>query len=89
MFKNALTNPVSEGDVNFRDVYDAMLAEAPFEFRDPEIMLFLIVELVSGACYSAILYADPCGMDELKPHLYDTIRRIIRSHQGEAKPGTV
>ena len=89
VFKNALTNPVSEGDVNFRDVYDAMLAEAPFEFRDPEIMLFLIVELVSGACYSAILYADPCGMDELKPHLYDTIRRIIRSHQGEAKPGTV
>ncbi|MBR5363275.1 MAG: TetR/AcrR family transcriptional regulator [Oscillospiraceae bacterium] len=81
VFKTALTTPVTEEDINFGDVYQKMLDEAPCEFKEPEIMLFLIVELVSGACYSAILYQDPCDLETLKPHLYDTIRQMIRSHQ--------
>ncbi len=81
VFKTALTTPVTEEDINFGDVYQKMLDEAPCEFKEPEIMLFLIVELVSGACYSAILYQDPCDLDTLKPHLYETIRMMIRSHQ--------
>lgn len=85
VFKTALTTPVTEDDINFADVYQTMLDEAPYEFKEPEIMLFLIVELVSGACYSAILYKDPCDLDTLKPHLYETIRTMIRTHQGPEK----
>lgn len=85
VFKNALTSPHAEDDINFSNVFDTMILEAPYEFREPEIMLFIIVELVSGTCYSAILYSDPCSLEELKPHLYDTVRGIIRSHQGAEK----
>ena len=85
VFKTALTTPVMEEDINFSDVYERMLQQAPYEFHEPEIMLFLIVELVSGACYSAILYKDPCDLETLKPHLYSTVRNIIRSHQGKEK----
>lgn len=87
LFKNALTSPVLEEDVNFAAVYERMLEDSPYEFRDPETMLFLIIELVSGACYSAILYQEPCSLAKLKPDLYETIRLIIRSHQGRLKPG--
>ena len=85
IFKTALTTPIAEDDINFHDVFETMLREAPFQFRDPEIMLFLIVELVSSSCYSAILYRDPCDLETLKPHLYDTVRMIIRNHQGAQK----
>ena len=85
VFKTALTTPITEEDINFGDVYQTMLEQAPYEFKQPEIMLFLIVELVSGACYSAILYKDPCDLETLKPHLYETIRTMIRSHQGAEK----
>ena len=54
--------------------------ETEIEFNEPEIMLFLIVELVSSTCYSAILYSEPVGIEELKPYLYKSIRNIIRSH---------
>ena len=87
LFKNALTSPVLEDDVNFGDVYEQMLEDSPYMFREPETMLFLIIELVSGACYSAILYSEPCSLEKLKPDLYETIRLIIRSHQGALKPG--
>lgn len=85
IFKTALSTPIAENDINFSDVFNTMLMEAPYEFKEPEIMLFLIVELVSGACYSAILYQEPCDLASLKPHLYQTVRTIIRSHQGAAK----
>lgn len=82
VFKSALTAPpVNKDDVNFKDIYYTMLDESPYEFSDPEIMLFMIIELVSSTCYSAILYGEPCSADELKPHLYSTIRMIIDSHK--------
>lgn len=80
MFKNALTSN-EDGDINFIDVYHNMLDEAPYDFKDPEIMLFMIIELVSSTCYSSILYDEPCKLDELKPHLYETIRAIIDRHK--------
>jgi AcrR family transcriptional regulator len=81
IFKNAITTPVSDDDVNFSEIYQNMLEESPNGFRDPEIMLFMIIELVSSTCYSAILYKEPCSLAKLKPYLYDSIRLIISQHE--------
>jgi AcrR family transcriptional regulator len=83
IFKTALTTPLSEEDINFSEVYYDMLSKAPCNFKDPEIMLFMIIELVSSTCYSAILYEDPCPISALKPHLYDSIRLIISRYKEE------
>ncbi len=85
VFKNALTAPLNDGDMNFSDIYHQMLEDSPYHFSEPEIMLFLIVELVSGACYSAILYEEPCNLKQLKPNLYSSIRMIIQSHRAGMK----
>ncbi len=58
-----------------------MLSEAPYEFKNPEIMLFMIVELVSSTCYSAILYGEPCNISELKPYIFETVRLIINQQK--------
>lgn len=81
IFKSALTSPTLDDDVNFADVYSSMLNEAPYEFKNPEIMLFMIVELVSSTCYSAILYGEPCNISELKPYLFETVRLIINQQK--------
>lgn len=85
VFKSALTSPPSDDDINFADIYYKMLDDAPYEFKDPEIMLFMIIELVSSTCYSAILYNEPCSLEDLKPHLYNTIRIIIQHHKQNLK----
>lgn len=85
VFKNALTSPSADEDINFSVVYYGMLDDAPYEFSDPEVMLFMIIELVSATCYSAILYSEPCSLEELKPHLYDTIKMIIEHHKQNEK----
>ena len=85
VFKNALTAPLNDGEMNFSDIYHQMLETSPYHFHDPEIMLFLIVELVSGACYSAILYEEPCNLEQLKPNLYSSIRMMIQTHKAGTK----
>lgn len=81
IFKAALTTPAEEdGDINFYEVYLKMLNEEPLNFKNPEVMLFLIIELVGSTCYSSILYEEPLPIEELKPDLYETIQAIIRNH---------
>lgn len=80
IFKEALTTNVAENDIDFKDVYYQMINDSAVHLEEPEIMLFLIVELVSSTCYSAILYKDPADIDTIKPYLFKTIKAVIREH---------
>ena len=85
VFKRALTTPVSTDDVDFAKVYQDMIDEAEVEIKDPEIMLFIIIEMVGSAGYSSIMYSDPIPLEELKPHLEKTVRSIIKQYSGRKK----
>ena len=80
VFKNALTSPTTSDDIDFKYIYDKILEDAPSRIEDPEIMLFMIIELVSSTCYSSILYDEPVEIDKLKPYLYKAVRDIIKAH---------
>ncbi len=80
VFKRTLTSPSITTEVDFEAAYKKMLDESGYEFNDPEVMLFLIIELVGSTGYSSIMYEDPVSLDELKPHLEETVRSIIRQH---------
>ncbi|MBP5378042.1 MAG: TetR/AcrR family transcriptional regulator [Ruminococcus sp.] len=83
VFKTAITSPISDDDVDFSTIYEKLLSEAPKGIKDPEIMLFMIIELVSSTCYSSILYKEPCSLEKLKPYLYNSIRMMIAQHEGK------
>ena len=51
------------------------------EYRDPEIMLFLILELTGSAAHSAIVSSDPVGITQLKPHLLKAISAILEEYR--------
>ena len=85
IFREALTSNIAEDDVNFKDVFYSMIDCAEYEIEEPEIMLFLITELVSSTCYSAILYEEPANIETIKPYLFTTIRGIIRQHETAPK----
>lgn len=84
IFKEALTN-VSDDEINFRDVYYEMLESSSAKFSDPEIMLFMITELISSTCHSSILYGEPANIEIVKPYIFKTIRSVIASYQVSAE----
>lgn len=79
MFKNSLGN-TNDDEVNFADIYNRIVTRDDCTINNPEIMLFMIIELVSSTCYSSILYNEPVPIDELKPYIFDTIRDITKRH---------
>ncbi|MBO4456205.1 MAG: TetR/AcrR family transcriptional regulator [Butyrivibrio sp.] len=80
VFKKALTTPVNNSDTDFLELYYKMLDESGHKFRDPEVMLFISMELVGATGYSSIMYNDPISLDELKPHLAQTVKSIIHNY---------
>ena len=83
VFKRALTNPLADTDVDFGAVYNQMIEDAGGKIKDPEVMLFLIIELIGSTGYSSIMYADPVSLNDLKPHLEQTVRQIIAQYTEE------
>jgi AcrR family transcriptional regulator len=67
-------------DIDLMSVYNKMLESSDKKIRDPEIMLFMIVELAGSTGYSAIIQEQPCSLKELKPFLHRSIKGIIRDH---------
>ena len=80
IFKEALTTKVASDDINFKDVFYQMIDNCSDNIKDPEIMIFLIIELVSSTCYSVILDSEPADLETIKPYLFSAIRAIIAQH---------
>lgn len=47
------------------------------KLKNPEVTLYMIIELVSSTCFNSILYSEPLSIEEFKPYLYDAIRNLI------------
>ena len=80
IFKNAMTWMDNDYDKNVYELYEQILAESGRTFEEPEIMIYMIIELVSGSIYSPILYDQPAPIEVIKPFIYDNIRHIIGKH---------
>lgn len=51
--------------------------ENNLNLKNPDVTLFMIIELVSSTCFNSILYNEPLPIEKFKPYLYDTIRNLI------------
>lgn len=81
IFKQAITQNADDSLFTAKKFYNILLTENPtIQLKNPETMLFLIIELASSASFSTILENDPISFDELKPDLYNSIRAIVRNY---------
>ena len=44
---------------------------------NPDVTLFMIIELVGSTCYNSILNNEPLPIKEFKPYLYTQVRKMI------------
>ena len=81
IFKQAILQSNDEEEINVKELYRNHLLENPVvKLRDPETMMFLIIELASSTSYSTILENDPMPFEDLKPYLNASSRAIIKNH---------
>lgn len=51
--------------------------EAGLDPADAEKTLFIVIELIGAVCYSSIILGEPDSIDNMKPILFNAIRKIL------------
>ena len=54
------------------------IQDSNIKLKNPEVTLFMIIELASSTCFTSILERQPLPIDEYKPYLYDSIRTLLK-----------
>ena len=82
IYHKAVSKFYEETEDESDSVYNLFLKgvkENNINLKNPEVTLFMIIELVSSTCFNSILYKEPLPIEEYKPYLYDTIRSLIEN----------
>ena len=79
IFKGAFEEKMPDEDYHFYQSYLDMLAQNGLHYKNPELMLFTIIELVSSTSYSCILHSQPVSLAEYRPYLHRTIDCILQA----------
>lgn len=64
--------------VNHLEDFLSYLISLCYQEQEAYQLIFMILELVSTVCYSSIVLKQPDSIDNLKPMLYTTIRKMIK-----------
>ena len=75
--EQAVAAPVREPEQPQPVVFE----QAAPKYKNPELLIFMIIELVNATCFSCILYEDPAPVSVLKPYLFDAVRQIMKSQE--------
>lgn len=62
---------------DFQEYIHLMLERDGVKIREPQLLIFTLMELVSSTCYDLILYTEPVSIEEFKPYLYHNIRLLV------------
>ena len=79
--RKALLLENNEDGDSFYQRYYLLLDQSGRMFRNPDLMLYMIVEFVNSTCHSVILQQQPVTLEELKPELAGVICDIIHRQE--------
>jgi AcrR family transcriptional regulator len=81
LFKEAMTTDSEDAETDILHIMTDMFEESAVKYHNPELMMFMIVEMVSSAGYSSIIHKQPLPLDELLPELEQSVRGIMHAHE--------
>ena len=84
IFHKVILEGGNEVSDSFYDWYNELIQSSGRTFRNHELMIYMIIELVSGVSYNAILFEQPESIEGIKPFLYETVRNIIHQFTAPA-----
>ena len=77
-YSDKLTKIVDSDEIGLFETFIAKVKEHNIKMENPEVTLFMIIELVSSTGFSSIINKVPLPIDMFKPYLYDAIRKLLK-----------
>lgn len=77
VFGSSVSNLIDKSNSEVLDKLKQDIKDNSINIKNPELTIFMIIELTSSTVFSSITTGKPLPIDELKPFLYNKIRKIL------------
>lgn len=77
LFGDKLSNLVDKSTIGVMEAFKKGIKDNNLSISNPELTLYMIIELTSSVVFTSITMNKPLPINELKPFLYDKLRKII------------
>ena len=78
LYGNNIIKSLSNEYSDIKNAIESDLLKYNKQIKNPSVVLFMIIELVSSTCYNSILNNTPLPIEEYKPYLYEEIKKMIK-----------
>lgn len=77
LYQDTVSNIVKNDKLDLKTLFFEGIKKEKIKVKNPEVKLFMIIELVSSTCFTVIMTGKPLSMSKFKPHLYNEIKKMI------------
>ncbi len=77
VFKNLTINPTDDDQNTVLDMIKQNFTRSGLVLDNPDMTIFMIIELVSGTCYNAIVFEQPMNIEQCRPYLFEAMKCLV------------
>ena len=77
VFGDRVASLMDDSSLEVLDMFKKGIDENNINIKNPDLTLYMIIELTSSTVYSSITKNKPLPIEEFKPYLYKKIRSLL------------
>ena len=77
VFGDRVASLMDDSSLEVLDMFKKGIDENNINIKNPDLTLYMIIELISSTVYSSITKNKPLPIEEFKPYLYKKIRSLL------------
>ena len=85
IFSDYVQNAFADDELHIKNDFIQLAKKNHYQFKDPEVVMYIIIDMVGSTCYSSIINNKPLPIDQYKPYLFDAVRAILRTGKTNEK----
>lgn len=78
LYNEKVTKIVDDNALGVKELFLKATEENKIKLENPSVTLYMIIELVGSTCFNSIMNKEPLSINEYKPYLYSTIRKMLK-----------
>ena len=78
LYNEKVSKITMDNALGLKELFIQGIKKNNVNLKNPEVTLYMIIELVSSTCFNSIINRQPLKIDLYKPYLFDAIKLLLK-----------
>ena len=78
LYNEKVSKITMDNALGIKELFIEGIHKNNINLKNPEVTLYMIIELVSSTCFNSIINKQPLKIELYKPYLFDAIRLLLK-----------